>query len=111
MRSVRVAKCSLHTNTLFFPGFCQKGFVGSCNYIIEAPDDFASLLTTLAAFAQYAGAGYKTAMGMGQVRATFDDQLRDVPVLYGGQFDETGKSLYEKGLGQVKYAPLAKWLV
>jgi hypothetical protein len=63
--------------------------VGACNYIIDAPCDFASLLTTLAAFAQYAGVGYKTAMGMGQVRATFDDQLRDVPILHGGQFSTT----------------------
>ncbi len=91
MSNVRVTKCSLHTSTLYFPGFSQKGFVGSCNYIIEAPDDFASLLTTLAAFAQYAGVGYKTAMGMGQVRATFEEQSRDVLVLYEEQIGITGK--------------------
>jgi len=63
---------------LHFPNYTQKGFVGTCGYRIPARSDIAALLTTLAAFALYAGAGYKTTMGMGQVRATFDGRLKDV---------------------------------
>lgn len=73
LKNVSVTKCSLRTKTLFFPNYTQKGFVGNCSYSFKAPDDDAALLTTLAAFAFYAGIGYKTTMGMGQVRVTFDD--------------------------------------
>jgi CRISPR-associated endoribonuclease Cas6 len=71
LKNIQVTKCSLRTNTLYFPNYTQKGFVGSCSYSFKAPDDDAALLTTLAAFAYYAGVGYKTTMGMGQVRLTF----------------------------------------
>jgi len=71
LNSVRVTKCSLRTKTLFFSNYTQKGFVGSCSYSFKAPDDDTALLTSLAAFAYYAGVGYKTTMGMGQVRVTF----------------------------------------
>lgn len=76
--AVTVVTCSLRTRTLHFPNYTQKGFVGTCGYRIPARSDIAALLTTLAAFALYAGAGYKTTMGMGQVRATFDGRLKDV---------------------------------
>ena len=72
LNNIQVTKCSLRTKTLYFPNYTQKGFVGSCSYSIKAPDDDAALLTTLAAFAYYAGVGYKTTMGMGQVRVTFE---------------------------------------
>lgn len=76
--AVTVATCSLRTRTLQFLNFPQKGFVGLCSYRVRARSDIATLLTTLAAFALYAGAGYKTTMGMGQVRTTFDDRLNEV---------------------------------
>lgn len=91
MSNVSVMKCSLHIRTLRYPNYIQKGFVGTCNYMIREPNDFAALLTTFAAFAHYAGVGYKTTMGMGQVHITFDDQLKDVPVLYKGQISTTEK--------------------
>jgi CRISPR-associated endoribonuclease Cas6 len=72
LNTIQVTKCSLRTKTLYFPNYTQKGFVGSCSYSFKAPDD-AALLTTLAAFAYYAGVGYKTTMGMGQVHVTFED--------------------------------------
>lgn len=76
--AVTVATCSLRTRTLHFTNFTQKGFVGACSYRVRASSDITALLTTLAAFALYAGVGSKTTMGMGQVRATFDDRLKDV---------------------------------
>lgn len=85
LRNVRVTHCSLHTRTLHYPKYTQKGFVGTCSYIIQGSNAFASLLTTLAAFAFYAGVGYKTTMGMGQVRVVFDDQPNDVVLLDGAQ--------------------------
>ncbi len=82
MNDVRVTRCSLVTRVLHFPNFSQKGFVGVCTYAIQGSNDFAKLLTTLAAFSYYAGAGSKTTMGMGQVRVTFDDRASEVPVLH-----------------------------
>jgi CRISPR-associated endoribonuclease Cas6 len=71
LNNIQVMECSLRTRTLYFPNYTQKGFVGSCSYSFKAPEEDAALLTTLAAFAYYAGVGYKTTMGMGQVRVTF----------------------------------------
>jgi CRISPR-associated endoribonuclease Cas6 len=68
---VTVVQCNLSTTTLHFPEYAQKGFLGTCRYSIQEDNLFASRLTTLAAFARYAGIGYKTRMGMGQVRADF----------------------------------------
>jgi CRISPR/Cas system endoribonuclease Cas6 (RAMP superfamily) len=48
--------------------------MGRCRFVFQAQDNLTSLLTTLAAFAHYAGVGYKTTMGMGQVQVSFDDQ-------------------------------------
>lgn len=92
LRNVRVTQCSLHTRTLHYPKYTQKGFVGTCSYIIQGSNAFTSLLTTLAAFAFYAGVGYKTTMGMGRVRVAFDDQLNDVVFLDGAQLGAEGNT-------------------
>ncbi len=65
--------CELHTETLHFPKYVQKGFLGTCQYTVQKHAEQASFLTTLAAFAYYAGVGYKTTMGMGQVQVSFGD--------------------------------------
>ncbi len=57
----------LQTETLHFPKYRQKGFVGSCTYAIKTQDASATQATALAEFAHYCGIGYKTTMGMGQV--------------------------------------------
>lgn len=65
---------TLHTTTLRFPKHLQKGFMGTCTYLIKDdrrdPDaaQCVSHLASLAEFARYAGIGYKTTMGMGQTR-------------------------------------------
>lgn len=79
LQNIQVTQCLLRTKTLYFPNYTQKGFVGSCSYSIMSPDDDAARLTTLAAFAYYAGVGYKTTMGMGQVRVTFDTSSSSDP--------------------------------
>ncbi len=69
----------LHSHIVTFPRHPQRGFVGTCHYTLrQAPEDIASEENTemsvqqqivlLAQFAFYSGIGYKTAMGMGQVR-------------------------------------------
>src|SRR5258708_3275034 len=64
---VSVLDCDIATVMWRFPRYVQKGFIGTCTYQIqEEEDDIAASLTTLAAFARYAGIGYKTTMGMGQ---------------------------------------------
>ncbi len=83
LSAVAVTKCSLHTSTLYYPNYTQKGFVGTCSYRIPLSSDVAGLISTLAAFGFYAGVGYKTTMGMGQVRVAFDDQINDVVPLDG----------------------------
>jgi CRISPR-associated endoribonuclease Cas6 len=76
--AVTVTRCCLHTHTLHYPDYTQKGFVGVCSYWIRASSDITAFLTTLAAFAFYSGVGYKTTMGMGQVRVTFTNQQKGV---------------------------------
>jgi CRISPR-associated endoribonuclease Cas6 len=74
-RQIDVVKSDLHTETLLFSEYTQKGFLGTCQYVIHNHDESCPQLTTLAAFAYYAGIGYKTTMGMGQVQVQFDDAL------------------------------------
>jgi CRISPR-associated endoribonuclease Cas6 len=66
--SVTVGACSLSTHTLHYPKYTQKGFTGTCTYHIAEDEEQAAQLTCLAAFARFAGVGYKTTMGMGQTR-------------------------------------------
>ncbi len=76
---VSVLDCDIATMMWSYPQYVQKGFVGTCTYQIQGEDeDSAANLTTLAAFARYAGIGYKTTMGMGQARALL---LEDPPTL------------------------------
>lgn len=77
-QNVKVNDYALHTATLHYPKYTQKGFIGNCTYIVKGtshPSDSnkeahpcAQQLATLAEFARYAGVGYKTTMGMGQTR-------------------------------------------
>ena len=68
-RNVTISGYNLHTTCLYFPKFTQRGFIGTCSYSIqETTDGCASQLSALAEFARYSGVGYKTTMGMGQVR-------------------------------------------
>jgi CRISPR-associated endoribonuclease Cas6 len=72
---------ALHTGTLHFPNAPQTGFLGTCTYLLKKePDqdgDEQNLfhITALAQFAQFAGVGYKTTMGMGQVRITEEEKV------------------------------------
>jgi CRISPR-associated endoribonuclease Cas6 len=66
---VTVSACDdLATHTLHYPKYTQKGFTGICRYQVDGDDTHAGQLTALAEFARYSGVGYKTTMGMGQVR-------------------------------------------
>jgi CRISPR-associated endoribonuclease Cas6 len=66
---ITVLTCKLSTRTLHYPKYTQKGFIGSCTYHLPEEEIAAGQLTCLAAFARFAGVGYKTTMGMGQVRS------------------------------------------
>ena len=60
---------ALHTSKLRFPTHGQKGFTGTCSYLIQQhKEEHAATLAALAEFARYAGVGSKTTMGMGQAR-------------------------------------------
>jgi CRISPR-associated endoribonuclease Cas6 len=72
MKRVAVTNCNLSTDILYYPQYVQKGFVGTCTYVVLEESPCASHLATLAAFARFAGVGHKTTMGMGQARAEFD---------------------------------------
>ncbi len=65
---VIVSDYDLHTTMLHFPKYKQKGFIGTCTYIVKKSNEYAAHAVALAAFARYAGIGYKTTMGMGQAR-------------------------------------------
>lgn len=76
---VKVNDYTLRTVTLHYPKYTQKGFVGHCTYHVKGLSHLndgnkgeehpcTQQLAVLAQFAQYAGVGYKTTMGMGQAR-------------------------------------------
>lgn len=67
-QDIVVTASRLATQTLHYPKSPQKGFTGTCTYQIAADSSYQAQLTSLAAFARFAGVGYKTTMGMGQVR-------------------------------------------
>jgi CRISPR-associated endoribonuclease Cas6 len=67
-RSVLVSDHRIHTATLYYPQHVQKGFLGTCTYEVDTSDPQAAHVAALATFARYAGVGYNTTMGMGQVR-------------------------------------------
>lgn len=72
-RFISMTSCAVETAFMHFPRHVQKGFVGQCTYQIAGDHPLLANLTTLAAFAYYAGVGYKTTMGMGQVQVLFGD--------------------------------------
>lgn len=67
---------SLRPHRVHFSDHPQRGFVGSCTYFLRGQDEATAgsplsirqQLQMLAQMAFYTGIGYKTAMGMGQVR-------------------------------------------
>lgn len=58
----------LRTAMFQFPRHLQVGFMGRCRFALSADAEQLRIFNALADFAQYAGVGYKTTMGMGQVR-------------------------------------------
>jgi len=68
--TVVVSQMQLETRMHQYRGYKQVGAVGRLTYRLldYANPGWARLLNTLADFAFYAGVGYKTTMGMGQVR-------------------------------------------
>jgi CRISPR-associated endoribonuclease Cas6 len=75
-RHVTITSRTLRTQTLYFPAYVQKGFVGRCSYHMEEGQPFAEI-ASLTAFAPYAGVGYKTTMGMGQTLVTYETTNED----------------------------------
>jgi CRISPR-associated endoribonuclease Cas6 len=67
---ITITACDLSTHILHFPKYAQKGFTGTCTYQLPQEEEQVAQLTRLAAFARFAGVGYKTTMGMGQVRVS-----------------------------------------
>ncbi|MEG6617607.1 CRISPR-associated endoribonuclease Cas6 [Peptococcaceae bacterium 1198_IL3148] len=60
----------LQTKIMHFDRYKQVGFTGSCQFAIRSQQDaiFISVMHMLSQYAFYAGVGYKTTMGMGQVK-------------------------------------------
>ena len=65
----------LKAHHLHFTTHLQRGFLGSCTYQLRGPDEKSETALTLrqqiyllTQLAFYSGIGYKTAMGLGQVR-------------------------------------------
>ncbi|MBM7854192.1 CRISPR-associated endoribonuclease Cas6 [Desulfohalotomaculum tongense] len=63
--------CRLTSRIMHFDKYKQVGFTGMCSYGIrrQGEDIMARVLHMLAEYTLYAGVGYKTTMGMGQVRS------------------------------------------
>jgi len=72
---------ALQPHQVCFAHHAQRGFVGSCQYHLRGPDEATTAeapltvrqqILLLARLAFYCGIGYKTAMGMGQVKPTYE---------------------------------------
>lgn len=62
-----ISQCQLRTHTVDVASGKQVGFTGSCSYVAVRADSYwLRVVDLLAAFAFYAGVGYKTTMGFGQ---------------------------------------------
>jgi len=72
---ITVSGCNLSTHTLQYPKYTQKGFLGTCTYRLPKEGKYAAQMTGRAAFARFAGVGYKTTMGMGQVRREDEEMV------------------------------------
>ncbi len=68
---------ALQTHRVQFARYPQRGFLGTCTYSLRGPDEASVLpghltirqqIVLLSQFAFYTGIGYKTTMGMGQLR-------------------------------------------
>ena len=72
-----ISDYALQPHQVCFAHHAQRGFVGMCKYDLRGPDEKVTgeaaltvrqQIVMLARLAFYCGVGYKTAMGMGQVR-------------------------------------------
>ena len=72
-----ISDYDLKPHQVYFTRHMQTGFVGTCNYDVRGPDEQVTeeapltvrqQIVMLAQLAFYCGVGYKTAMGMGQMR-------------------------------------------
>jgi CRISPR-associated endoribonuclease Cas6 len=74
-----IAQHELCTAMFQFPRHLQIGFVGRCRFATPIGDaERLQMLNALADFALYAGVGYKTTMGMGQVRRLRTEPKQDM---------------------------------
>ena len=73
-----ISDYALQPHQVHFSRHVQRGFVGKCTYDLRGPDEKVTgnteltvrqQILLLARLAFYCGIGYKTAMGMGQVRS------------------------------------------
>lgn len=72
---IHIRRHSINTKMFDFGRYRQVGFVGECEFGVNTTvldGLFARIINLLADFAFYAGVGYKTTMGMGQVRRVED---------------------------------------
>ena len=88
---VVIGDYDLQPHQVRFTKHMQLGFVGRCTYDIRSPDEevkgreeapltMCQQIWLLARLAFYCGSGYKTAMGMGQVRL-IKNYFLDTPAL------------------------------
>lgn len=70
-KHITLAQCDIATRVMHYPKYLQKGFVGTCTFQVEQESVWAPQFTALAGLAHFSGVGYKTTMGMGQVRVAF----------------------------------------
>ncbi len=77
--TVKVSRYRLRTQMVDFGEYRQIGFMGEATFRMDQtlPDMLVRMIHLLADFAFYAGIGYKTTMGMGQVRAVGVSDSRD----------------------------------
>jgi CRISPR-associated endoribonuclease Cas6 len=76
LAGIQIGDYNLRTSRFLLKGVRIPGFVGSCRMDVKLALPLQELWHTLLAFADYAGIGIKTGLGMGGVRVRYLDEKR-----------------------------------
>jgi CRISPR-associated endoribonuclease Cas6 len=76
LAGIQIGDYNLRTSRFLLKGVRIPGFVGKCRMDVKLALPLQELWHTLLAFADYAGIGIKTGLGMGGVRVRYLDEKR-----------------------------------
>jgi CRISPR/Cas system endoribonuclease Cas6 (RAMP superfamily) len=65
IKNIHIVRYSLRSSKYHLDGIKVNGYTGRVTLLLQGPDQLARLTGMLLSFAEYAGVGIKTSLGMG----------------------------------------------